>query len=166
MSIDLYTVPGEEFALAWAVEGMTFDWALSDAASTQKAHEALTHYGFGSIVDGKYQTNDQQSSVAFNLEGRDKLLNTHKYWGKVSIDRKHLNVRSNYLLTLLAKLSNEYLVSGDGNMWHGSMQAGQAAWGELLTYGLIYVDRQSGGRWTEAGLEVLDAFPDLGAFPR
>jgi hypothetical protein len=172
VSIDLYTVPGEEFALACAVEGMAFQYASSVVSSneqaglSQKAHEALVFYDFVSVVQDSYRLNELQSSIAVLLRARDRLLNNYKYWGKIRIDAEHLNAKSKYLLVLLAKLADECLKYDEGYLYHESMSAGQAAFAELQTYGFLQTDSKGCAYWTDAGIAALEAFVVLGDFPK
>ncbi len=172
MNVDLYTLPGEEFALIWAIEGMTLQYAWWDVLPEQlsplalKASEVLAKYDFCSIVGERYRTTEGQSSIAFKLEARDGLINNYKYGGKIRIDTEHLNPKSKYLLIILAKLSDDFLRYDEGYLYHNSMSAGQAAFAELQTYGLLYTDKRGCGYWTDAGIAALAAFAELGDFPR
>jgi hypothetical protein len=152
VSIDLYTVPGEEFALAWAVEAMVWQWVSSNTSPVlaQRAYEALIYYDYASISEGQYIPNQEQCSVAFKLEQRDRLLNNYNYCGKIHIDIEHVNRNSKYLLVLLAKLTDEFLWKNADHLWHDCMSAGQSAFREY---------------WTAAGVAALSAFAELGDFP-
>lgn len=173
MTIDLYALPSEEFALAWAIEGITFQYAYSPGRPSEeqsplaaKAYEVLIYYGFVALSNDAYVSDDVSSAIAVRLEERDRLLKNYKYQGRIRFDVGCVNKRAQHNLIVLAALSERYLSQGDNYLYHNSVSAGEYAFGELQTYGLLYTDNRGCGYWTEEGLKVLATFGALGEFPK